>query len=189
MKKVYLLVVFLIGMFLVPVTATAIVSREDLTTMGPEVAYEVLLKESKVLLKESKKESLSPNEWVGLAERLGRALSALAAETGMALNEFAKTPVGILAIAILMWKTIGVSIIAGLVWVVSLIVIIWSFRHFHVPARVVDQIKEDGKIIQRAKYEPRYAFFSNDAKSTSACAHTAMFIAINIMLIVAIALS
>lgn len=194
MKKIYLLITFLVGMFLVPTTATAVTVAE-LNKMDPITAAQVLRQ-----LGGSGKTTASvekADEWVTLAERLGKALASLAKEAGVALNEFVKTPVGIITVTVLLWKTVGVSMVAGLIWVVSLCVIIWSFRAFHVPIKAVGVVRdadnnpivEDGKVKEKTEYIKRFQFTSDDARAGSAWAHGALFIIINAMLIVAIAVS
>lgn len=195
MKIIYLLITFLISTFLVPTIATA-VTLDDLKLMDPLTASQVLDQLSNKA-PENVSRAEQADEWVTLAERLGKALSSLAREAGVALNEFVKTPVGVITITVLLWKTIGVSIVAGLIWALSLSLIIWSFRNFHVPAKnkvIVRNsegkaITEDGKPKEKIEYIKRYEFSSSDARVGSAFAHVAMFIMINLMLILVIAFS
>lgn len=193
MKRIYLLVAFLVGMFLVPATATAI-TLEELNKLDSTTAAQVL---SELNREEAATTVEKADEWISVAERLGKALESLAREAGMALNEFAKTPVGIITIAVLLWKTIGVSIVAGLVWALSLSIIIWSFRTFHVPVKnkVVVRDKEGAPIVEngKPKTEVTYVLYEfnplKDSRAASAVAHAAMFVVINMMLIIAIAVS
>lgn len=199
MKRIYLLVAFLVGMFLVPITTVAEITKYDLEMLDPDTAAQVL----RELSDRNKKAEVVPptaetvDKWVGLAERFGKALATMAKEAGIAINDFVKTPVGLIAIGILLWKVVGVSMVAGLVWVVTLVVLIWSFRKFHVPIKTVvtvwdgdhNPVMEEGKVVTEDKYIRGYTFSSNDARVGSAWAHGGMFVLINIMLIVAVATS
>lgn len=57
------------------------------------------------------------NEWVGIGSRIGQALGGAAKEIGVAVNDFAKSPVGQLTMALIVWKMMGgaiVHVIGGL---------------------------------------------------------------------------
>ncbi len=190
MKRIYLLVAFLVGMFLVPATATAI-TLEELKKLDYTTAAQVLSELSK---EEEASTAEKADEWVSLAERLGSALSALAKEAGVALNEFIQTPAGMITVAVLLWQVIGGSIISALVWVVSMTVLIWSFRKFHVPVRTEvvvrdgngKPIMEDDKVKTELTYVRKYIFNSDDARSVSAVMHGFMFLAMNIVFLVSV---
>jgi hypothetical protein len=47
------------------------------------------------------------NAWVEIGASLGKGLAATAKELGVAVNDFAKSPVGILTTAVIIWKYVG----------------------------------------------------------------------------------
>lgn len=46
-------------------------------------------------------------QWVDLGTKIGQGLGGAAKEVGVAVNEFVKTPVGILTSAVILWKFLG----------------------------------------------------------------------------------
>ena len=197
MKRIYLLITFLIGMLLVPITTTAEITKLDLEMLDPDTAAQVL----RELSDRNKKAEIVPptaetvDKWVGLAERFGKALASMAKEAGIAVNDFVKTPVGLIAVGILLWKVVGVSMVAGLIWAVTLVVLIWSFRKFHVPIKNVVVVRdenghplmEDSKVVTEVNYIKGYIFKSDDARVGSAWAHVVMFALTNAVLIITVA--
>lgn len=51
------------------------------------------------------------DEWVDIGVKIGQALGGAAKEMAVQVNDFAKTPVGILTMALIVWKIIGGVII------------------------------------------------------------------------------
>jgi hypothetical protein len=47
------------------------------------------------------------DEWLNVGERVGKMFAGAAKEVGMAVNEFAKTPVGMLAMGLIVWNYMG----------------------------------------------------------------------------------
>ena len=121
--------------------------------------------------------------WVGLGEKVGKAIAATCKELSVQVNEFIKTPVGKMTVAIILWKAVGKDlwhIVGGIsCWIVVTAILMWSFRFFHMKRKVKDK---DGT----ERYVELYDFNSNDARTTSACAHVIAFAAITLtcMLIV-----
>lgn len=76
--------------------------------------------------------SAAVEEWVSVGERVGKLLSGTARELGVAVNDFVKTPVGTLVMAMVLWKYLGaaaVHIAAGLfIWGVGLSLSWWVAR-------------------------------------------------------------
>jgi hypothetical protein len=92
------------------------------------------------------------------------------------VNEFVKTPVGMITMGLITYKVVGEKlwdVIGGtLAWIVVTAIIFISFRHFHMRERVVDKSNKENHQIQ---YIPRYEFKSNDARNGSAWAHGVAF--------------
>lgn len=51
------------------------------------------------------------DSWLNIGERIGRGFSAAAKELGVAVNEFATTPVGKLTIVLIVWNLMGGMVI------------------------------------------------------------------------------
>lgn len=49
--------------------------------------------------------------WVDVGARIGQGMAAAAGQVGVAVNEFAVTPVGVLTAVIIAWKLIGAQIV------------------------------------------------------------------------------
>lgn len=47
------------------------------------------------------------NDWIDVGERLGSGLAATAREMGIAVNDFATTPIGKLTVIVLLWNFMG----------------------------------------------------------------------------------
>lgn len=47
------------------------------------------------------------NEWLNIGERIGKGFAGAAKELGVAVNEFATTPVGILTVMLIVWHFMG----------------------------------------------------------------------------------
>jgi hypothetical protein len=76
----------------------------------------------------------APNEekvekWVKIGSQVGQGLAGAAKELGVAVNDFSKTPVGQLTMALIVWHMMGgviVHVVAGvLIWVFGLYTLRW----------------------------------------------------------------
>jgi hypothetical protein len=73
-------------------------------------------------------------KWVTLGSSLGKALAAVAKELGVAVNDFATTPIGILTTAVIVWHFIGgavVHVIVGLLILILSIVAIKKIQNHY----------------------------------------------------------
>ncbi len=72
------------------------------------------------------------DEWVTLGEHIGQALGGAAKEVGMITNDFVKSPIGTLTIALIVWHFIGSVIIhmvgGGMVFLMGMGLIFWHSR-------------------------------------------------------------
>lgn len=71
------------------------------------------------------------NEWVQIGQGVGSGLASAAKELGMVANDFAKTPVGQLTVAVIVWKVIGQdmkSLFLGLLWFLTMVPL-WAFYY------------------------------------------------------------
>lgn len=73
------------------------------------------------------------NEWLNIGERIGQGMAGAAREMGVAVNEFASSPVGMWTIALITWKFMGGAVVhiggALLIWLIGFPLLIWVVRH------------------------------------------------------------
>lgn len=77
-------------------------------------------------------------EWVLLGERMGMMLGGAAKELGIAANEFATTPLGMMTMGLIIWNYAGddlVGIALGLLWYLILIPL-WTLFFFKINYKV-----------------------------------------------------
>lgn len=65
------------------------------------------------------------NEWVDIGEGIGAGVAAAARETGLVVNEFAKTPVGKMTTFVILFKVVGKDLL-GLVIGSIVLVFFWT---------------------------------------------------------------
>ncbi len=87
--------------------------------------------------------------WVDLGTKIGKGLSGAAKETGVAVNDFAKTPVGILTTGLIVWKMIGNTIFhfiaAILVWSIGLPLLHLLWKRY----LTTETYDKEGKLVQK----------------------------------------
>lgn len=126
-------------------------------------------------------------EWADVGKNLAEAVGATAKALSIEVNDFVKTPVGWWAFAFIFWYFLGAklwAIFGGIVvWIVLGSVIWHSFRIFHIPQKKL--VSEDTAKIKKYEYI-KYGFNSNEARTTSACAHAIAFVLLSIVMLVII---
>jgi hypothetical protein len=93
-------------------------------------------------------------QWAILGERIGKALGGAAKELGIAANEFATTPLGVLTVVIVTWKLIGFDILQLIIGVMWLAVLIPIWLKYFRRLCLVESVSyaEDGKTIREIAY-------------------------------------
>jgi len=142
----------------------------------------------------------SAEKWRDIAMSMVEAIKALCAGLNVEVNEFAKTPVGILTIGVLIWKIAGAGalsyIINIVIWTVISTIIIGSFRYFHMAKKVKDvkeyvdpdtkkKVKDKTvRYVKRHKWEEFSGSGNYNALQVwSVIGHVAMFCAITLALL------
>lgn len=156
-------------------SASATQVQIDLDKLTPEQAAAVLT--AKQSAETPSKQSVPTvdqmEKWADVGAKVGQAIAATAKELNVGVNEFAKTPVGLLTMGLITWKVIGHdvwNIVGGiLAWMAITSVILFSFSRFHISERIKD--KEKGTVT----YVPRYKFESGEARLFSAALHAFAF--------------
>lgn len=74
-------------------------------------AQRAKLLENAEAIRSGRSAAAATSEWIEVGERLGQGLAATARELGVAVNDFAKTPVGMVAIGLLVWNIMGSDIV------------------------------------------------------------------------------
>lgn len=70
------------------------------------------------------------DEWITLGERMGRMMGGAAKEVGIAVNDFVKTPVGIMTAGLILWKYAGaaaIHIIGGVMIIIFGELVLWWY--------------------------------------------------------------
>lgn len=122
---------------------------------------------------EDKMASLEPEEaekWVNL---ISGVIKGVCQDLSIQVNEFIKSDVGKVTIAILIYKIVGEDILKSFIgvsiWALFALGVILSFRFFHMTKAVKTYNNE--KKLTDIKYVRRYNWQSEDAKTGSAWAH------------------
>ncbi len=172
--------VFVLALFFVT-PSNAIQITIDTDNLDKTTASTVLeaQKQAKKIAEKAKTPSVDQMEaWANIGEKIGKAISATCRELGVEVNKFVKTPVGKIAMALIVWKVVGQeawAIIGGtLSWFVISLMIMWSFSHFHMRKKLTD--KEHGE-----RYIATYEFKGEEAKICSAIAHAVAFAVITMV--------
>lgn len=127
--------------------------------------------------------NISPDDakkWAIYGKGIGEAIAATAKALNVGINDFIKTPAGtyvILALALYLFGAHLWAVVAGaLIWLIVGVTIWRSFRKFHMP--FVLKGKDGAQVLET------YHWDSKDAKTMSACAHCAFFLALSIVCLV-----
>lgn len=111
------------------------------------------------------------NEWVNLGKNLGQALASTAKELGTGAIEFSKTPLGILATFMIVWKVFAGDVVLLFMGLLTLVVgntILYRiYRNKNV------EILVEGPWYNRTKYEKKH---NDDVVATDA--EKALFVAL-----------
>lgn len=84
-------------------------------------------------------------EWVEVGSSIGQGLSATARELGVAVNDFAKSPVGKIAVALIVWKVAGSAIVHLIISMISVGLLFGWYRMF---VRTFGEFNDAGKLIR-----------------------------------------
>lgn len=95
-------------------------------------------------------------EWVDIGASLGQALASTAKEMNIAVNDFAKSPVGKLAIGLIIWKMLGGAIIHFLGALFCFFLLLCWYRLFR---NMYGVWSDDKKKLIKIKLEDTFAAF------------------------------
>jgi len=137
-------------------------------------------------LKETEKEgsSILPKnpeeirEWGRLGKDIGQAIGATAKELSIQVNDFIKTPAGVLTVGIILWKVVGnelFDIVFGIpIWFLLTLGCVLTMRKYlgreRIPLYETEEIEDKrGKVkkirkLVDVKYVPRYEYNDSDYK-------------------------
>jgi hypothetical protein len=128
----------------------------DLSKLGSVSRNEII-----DLQKEEKTPVESAKEWAGIGVELGKAIASTCKELSIGVNDFVKTPVGKLAMCIILWKLVGKEILGLIIWVAITIIVLLMFRHMTGYKEIMKKDGENKIVVERVE---RYSGTSNDAK-------------------------
>lgn len=161
----------------------------DLTKLSPQTRNEILNIKSRSVVEKVSSPELT-KDWINVGKEIGNAVNEMVKALNTNINEFAQTPVGRTAMFLLVYKLIGKEIISKsiclIIYGIVVILVIWSFRKFHLNERNERIIKEDGVDTKQVLYIEKYHFKTDEAKIWSAFFHCLIFAVFSlvIMLIV-----
>jgi len=205
MKKIILIVLVLLFLFPMHLFATTnsgnnLKIEVDLSKVSPTAAQEIIRLQKSESEGASVIQALNDETTVNKYSAIGKAIASTLKDVLQTINSetnsFAKTPVGITAVSLLIYEIAGKDIIRGIILmmlVLSLyIVVLTSFKYFHTnkktPVELTKDIITDGKpnktIKKTFEYIPRYSFSSDEARIASAVAHVVAFVVITVVTVV-----
>lgn len=122
--------------------------------------------------------------WAGIGKEIGSAFGETAKALNISVNDFIKTPAGVLTVWTIFLYLFGHtlwSIIGGSIAWIALTWLVWhSSTYFLRPRFIKTTTREGGKVTTTVnKYE--YEWSSKDSKMMCAAIHTAVFVAVTIM--------
>lgn len=145
---------------------------------------------AKILQAQKKAEPPKPTITVENAERLAnvgeniaKAIAATAKALSVEVNEFVKTPVGVVTMALLVWHFVGGSLWATFggcaIWLILGLVIWRSYSIFHIPHKQL--VRENGA--EKTYEYVSYDFKDETAKVTSWWVHFIVFVVLSITML------
>jgi hypothetical protein len=137
-----------------------------------------------------KVKDVNPEDVERWGKVIAKGIETVCSTLSVEVNDFIKTPVGMVTTGLIAYQIVGKDIRAyfndakaiffgGLLWIVGLPIVLWSYVKFHVPKKVkTRQENYEGKgkaPVTGVLYVKRYQFRTGDAKCTSACFHALFF--------------
>ena len=104
-----------------------------------------LLLENATAIQNGTSTAVKTKAWVDVSASLGTALAATAREMGVAVNDFARSPVGKLATVLIVWKVIGDDIVKLFISLGALLLMFGWYRMF---LRSFGDYDDKGKLIK-----------------------------------------
>ena len=132
--------------------------------------------------------NMDPEKAEKWAKIISTTIRTISQDLAVSVNDFVKTDVGKITMALIVYKVIGDDIrhiVFGILgWFATSLILVISFRHFHGSRRVEFRDK-DGNITE-IRYIPKYKWAldgsgGSDAKVASGIIHGIMFTAITIL--------
>ena len=167
---------------------TGTLSMKDLEGLSNSARQELINKKMKEFKASSTLVNMDPDKAEKWAKIISTTIRTVSKDLSIGVNEFIKTDVGKITVALIVYKVIGDDIrhiVLGILWwfVTSLILGI-SFRHFHGNQKL--KIKDKEGNVTEIKYIPRFAWNvdnqgGSESKVASSAVHMIMFIAITIL--------
>ncbi|MFA6254897.1 MAG: hypothetical protein WC675_02560 [Patescibacteria group bacterium] len=127
----------------------------DLDKLTPEAAAELMkLKKAAENPEPEMPTAEQLENYVDLGAKIGQAIAATCKELSVEVNEFVRTPVGMITMGLIIWKVAGTEIwgiVGGTsVWVVITLILMWSFHYFHMSKKVKG--KEGDEWVRRYEF-------------------------------------
>lgn len=146
---------FILGLCLCFVSANVLAADIDTSGLSAEQKAQIALQ-----VEQMKNSSLPPSaesakEWADWGTNMGRAISSTAKELGVAVDEFSRTSVGKITMAVIVYKVIGKEVLrfvaGGVLFFFT--IIIWA-RYLRKPFQTIEYY-ENGKVKSRTNRPPQ----------------------------------
>ena len=160
----------------------------DLEGLSSSAKQEFVNKKIREFKATSTLANIDPEKAEKWAKIISTTIKTISQDLAVSVNDFVKTDVGKITMALIVYKVIGDDIrhiVFGILgWFVTSFILVISFRHFH-GSRKVELKDKDGNITE-VKYVSKFKWAvdgggGSDAKMGSSALHAAMFIAITIL--------
>jgi hypothetical protein len=128
----------------------------DTRNLSPTQQAELQMKYAELVEKGNSTENIEKvKEWSELGQSVGVALVATAKELGIAVDDFSKTGIGKVTIAVIVWKIMGKEVVRTVISIIYLITGVWLWNHYFRKLCVIKSVTyENGKKSRVEHFNP-----------------------------------
>lgn len=152
----------------------------DLEDLPPELAAQLLAHKAGP--------TQTPEEWIDFGERIAKSVKTCATELNVAVNDFIKTPAGLITVSIIAWKVAGndlKAIVFGIpLWIAWLIITLYMRKQYFTYITIDKGSDEKGN--PRQERVESYDWYSSEARSMGSVALYGSFILVTVIILIAI---
>lgn len=152
-------IIFLVSIFFISSAFSQGINSENIRSAGFDKLTES--QKAQIIQQIEQTSSQSQNiatveqveKWVDIGTKIGKGLAGAAKELGVAANDFAKTPVGILTMSLIVWNSMGsmlLHFIGGIfIWLIGFLILFWLIRRSQDLVIIYDETSGKKKKINR----------------------------------------
>lgn len=144
---------FILGLCLCLASANVLAADIDTSGLSAEQKAQIALQVEQ--MKSGPPSAETAQQWADWGTNMGKAISSTAKELGVAVDDFSRTPVGKITMAVIVYKVIGKEVlrfVAGAV-LFFFTIIIWA-RYLRKPFQTIEYY-ESGKVKSRTNRPPQ----------------------------------